>query len=120
LHRGFSRGAWIALTAISSLPDVRVIVDYYGVGRQSLDKIDNIPPILMLYGEKDCYADSSFVMSTLDLLKRKNKNIELIRYPNADHGFNSNRNKKANDIAAVDAFRSTLQFLAKYLNDNTN
>jgi dienelactone hydrolase len=112
---GFSRGAWLALTTISSIPDVKALVDYYGVGRQPLDSIANVPPILMLYGGMDSYADSSFVVSTFNLLKHKNENVELIRYPNAGHGFNFYRDKKDNDLAAADAHRKTLLFLEKYL-----
>lgn len=91
-------------------------IDYYGVGKQSLDHITNIPPTLMLYGEKDYYTVSSFFFSTYNLLKHKNDNVELIRYPNAGHGFNFYRNKKDNEIATIDAYKKTLLFLDKYLN----
>ncbi len=112
---GFSRGAWITLTTISTIPDIKVFINYYGVGRQSINNVTSLPPTLMLYGKEDMYADSSFILSAYNILKFKSENVELILYEDAGHGFNLYINKKNNKTATIDAYRNTILFLDRYL-----
>ncbi|MBN1273459.1 MAG: dienelactone hydrolase family protein [Candidatus Aminicenantes bacterium] len=112
---GFSRGAWITLTTISQLPQIKAFVNYYGVGKQSLENITLMPPTLMLYGSNDVYTDVAFIDSTYQRLKKKNQNVEVIVYAKADHGFNLYRDKQENEAAAADAFEKVCLFLEKYL-----
>jgi len=114
---GFSRGAWLALTTVSSFPEVKAIVDYYGVGKQSLAPfLNNMPPLLILHGENDSFAKPAFVESIYNQLKAHNRSVELHIYPEVGHGFNFLQPDNVHyQQATSDAYQRVVSFLKKYL-----
>ncbi|MCP4724322.1 MAG: hypothetical protein GY863_04775 [bacterium] len=114
---GFSRGAWVAFTCISDLPDIKLIIDYYGVGGQSLDPvIKDLPPVLMLYGDQDRFAGKDFIKSIYKKIGDNGNEVELKIYPDTGHSFNFSPDKDEHHRkASLDSYKEVLEFLKKHL-----
>ena len=54
---GYSRGAFLAVSVASSIPEVRAVVDFYGGGGGGTEPLESevkhFPPLLILHGEAD-------------------------------------------------------------------
>jgi carboxymethylenebutenolidase len=98
------------LTAANGFVDVAIA--YYGGGIQNqLDRADEIQvPLLMHFGE----ADSHISLEAVEKIAERfdtNDNVEIVVYPEAEHGFNCSHRDSYNQRAAVEAHGNTLIFL---------
>ncbi|HCS46417.1 MAG TPA: carboxymethylenebutenolidase [Pseudomonas sp.] len=101
-------------TAANGLVDVAIA--YYGGGIQNqLDRADEIEvPLLMHFGEQDSHISLEAVEKIAERFEN-NDNVEIVVYPEAEHGFNCSHRDSYNQRAAAEAHGNTLIFLAQEL-----
>ena len=94
-------------TAANGLVDVAIA--YYGGGIQNqLDRADEINvPLLMHFGEEDSHIPLEAVEQIAERFEG-NENVEIVVYPQAQHGFNCSHRDSYNQRAAVEAHGNTL------------
>ncbi|AWM91677.1 carboxymethylenebutenolidase [Pseudomonas sp. 31-12] len=102
------------LTATNGLVDVAIA--YYGGGIQNyLDRADEIEvPLLMHFGEQDSHISLEAVEKIAERFEN-NDNVEIVVYPEAEHGFNCSHRDSYNQRAAAEAHGNTLIFLGQEL-----
>lgn len=101
-------------TAANGLVDVAIA--YYGGGIQNqLDRADEIEvPLLMHFGEQDSHISLEAVEKIAERFDN-NDNVEIVVYPEAEHGFNCSHRDSYNQRAAAEAHGNTLIFLGMEL-----
>ena len=101
-------------TAANGLVDVAIA--YYGGGIQNqLDRADEIEvPLLMHFGEQDSHIPLEAVEKIAERFEN-NDNVEIVVYPEAEHGFNCSHRDSYNQRAAAEAHGNTLIFLGQEL-----
>jgi carboxymethylenebutenolidase len=101
-------------TAANGLVDVAVA--YYGGGIQNqLERADEIEvPLLMHFGEQDSHIPLDAVEKIAERFEN-NDNVEIVVYPEAEHGFNCSHRDSYNQRAAAEAHGNTLIFLGQEL-----
>ncbi|MHC8300254.1 dienelactone hydrolase family protein [Pseudomonas sp. ZS1P83] len=101
-------------TAANGLVDVAIA--YYGGGIQNqLDRANEIEvPLLMHFGEQDSHISLEAVEKIAERFDT-NDNVEIVVYPEAEHGFNCSHRDSYNQRAAVEAHGNTLIFLGMEL-----
>ena len=101
-------------TAANGLVDVAIA--YYGGGIQNqLDRADEIEvPLLMHFGEQDSHIPLDAVEKIAERFEN-NDNVEIVVYPEAEHGFNCSHRDSYNQRAAAEAHGNTLIFLGQEL-----
>ena len=101
-------------TAANGLVDVAIA--YYGGGIQNqLDRADDIEvPLLMHFGEEDSHIPLDAVEKIAERFEN-NDNVEIVVYPEAEHGFNCSHRDSYNQRAAAEAHGNTLIFLGQEL-----
>ncbi|MHC8367181.1 dienelactone hydrolase family protein [Pseudomonas sp. ZT5P21] len=101
-------------TAANGLVDVAIA--YYGGGIQNqLDRADEIEvPLLMHFGEQDSHIPLEAVEKIAERFDN-NDNVEIVVYPEAEHGFNCSHRDSYNQRAAAEAHGNTLIFLGMEL-----
>lgn len=118
---GFSQGGGGVLAHAVAMPELikAAVVHYPAVSwsRNMAGVAARIQiPILVLAAERDRYNNCCLIETIRELesaAKAKQIPLELVVYPNADHGFNLNgRTYRADDTA--DAWRRAMEMLAKY------
>jgi len=118
---GFSQGGGGVLAHAVAMPELvtAAVVHYPAVSwaRSIAGVAGRIQiPILVLAAERDRYNNCCLIETIRELeaaAKTKQLPLELVVYPNADHGFNLNgRNYRADDTA--DAWRRATEMLAKH------
>ena len=72
-------------------------------------------PFLGLYGETDQNPKLEDATKMGELLKQHNKNVEVVIYPGAGHGFHADYRPSYNAAAAQDAWKRCTDFFAKNL-----
>ena len=102
------------LTAANGLVDVAIT--YYGGGIQDqLDRADEITvPLLMHFGEEDSHIPLEAVEKIAERFEN-NDFVEIVIYPQAEHGFNCSHRDSYNQRAAAEAHGNTLIFLGEEL-----
>nr|WP_314527574.1 dienelactone hydrolase family protein [uncultured Pseudomonas sp.] len=102
------------LTAANGLVDVAIT--YYGGGIQDqLDRADEITvPLLMHFGEEDSHIPLEAVEKIAERFEN-NDFVEIVVYPQAEHGFNCSHRDSYNQRAAAEAHGNTLIFLGQEL-----
>jgi len=109
-------GGWSLETALL-LPDLLdAAVIYYGrvvTDRARLETLNM--PILGLFGGKDRGIPLTDVRIFEGTLAALDKNATIIVYPDADHAFANPSGRNWNAQAASEAWRATVEFLAKHL-----
>jgi carboxymethylenebutenolidase len=101
-------------TAANGLVDVAIA--YYGGGIQNqLDRADEIEvPLLMHFGEQDSHIPLEAVEKIAERFDT-NDYVEIVVYPEAEHGFNCSHRDSYNQRAAAEAHGNTLIFLGQEL-----
>lgn len=101
-------------TAANGLVDVAIA--YYGGGIQNqLDRADQIEvPLLMHFGEEDSHIPLEAVEKIAERFEN-NENVEIVVYPEAQHGFNCSHRDSYNQRASAEAHGNTLIFLGMEL-----
>jgi carboxymethylenebutenolidase len=105
---GYSLGGYLALEVGATNPDVTAVVDYYG-GMSPIisDKLERMPPTLLLHGEHDPVVPVAEARRLERLFQEKKVTYEIHIYPDQSHGFTG--------AAAGDARERTIRFLDKHL-----
>jgi len=114
---GFCMGGALSLYTATKNPQVGAAVVFYGGHPKVKPDLPNLhAPVLGLYGEKDRSVTPASAHELERQVKALGKQIEVIVYPGADHGFfNDMRPEVYNAEAAADAWRRTLAFLRENL-----
>jgi carboxymethylenebutenolidase len=114
---GFCMGGALALYTATKNPQIGASVVFYGGHPKVKPDLPNLQaPVLGLYGEKDRSVTPASAHELERQVKALGKQIEVIVYPGADHGFfNDMRPEVYNAEAAADAWRRTLAFLRENL-----
>ena len=115
---GFSLGSYLSLSAGAIDPgQIAAIVEYYGALPPTLSGgAKQMPPTLILHGDKDVLVNVSEAHALDELLSRANRPHEIHIYEGANHAFNFPELPfwyNADD--AQDAWNRTLKFLATNL-----
>lgn len=118
---GYSLGGAVALSCAAGIPEeIAGIIAYYPATRLIPDHhacVDRFRlPILVLQGEDDRYLNCCTVekiREIKDAAQKKGREVELIVYPRAGHGFNLGPTRDK-DLDG-DSWRKTMDALRKYL-----
>jgi dienelactone hydrolase len=105
---GYSLGGYLALEVGATNSDITAVVDYFG-GMSTIisDKLERMPPTLLLHGQLDPVVPVGEARRLERLFTEKKVTFEIHVYPDETHGFTG--------AAADDARERTLRFLDKYL-----
>lgn len=105
---GFSLGAYLALSLGSQQPRVKAVVDFFGgMPDHFADRLNGMPPVLILHGEADSVVPVSEAHKIASLLSSRKLTFEIKLYRNAGHGFRG--------VEMMDAGQRTYFFLKKHL-----
>ncbi len=105
---GFSLGAYLALSLGVEQKRIKAIVDYFGgMPDHFAQRLDGMPPVLILHGEQDHTVPVAEAHKIAGLLQTRKLPYEMKLYENAGHGFSG--------LDMMDAGRRTYFFLKKYL-----
>jgi dienelactone hydrolase len=119
---GFSQGGGGVLAHAIAMPDLITMAVVHYPATSWSKNLDGMAariqiPILILAAELDRYNNNCCGIESMRELeaaaKAKNKPLELVVYPNADHGFNLDGRQYRGDDTA-DAWRRATQMLDKY------
>jgi len=113
---GFCMGGRVSYLAACALPDeIAAAVPYYG-GGIPIDRTATLrAPVLAFFGEDDPYIPLDQVEKLRAEAKRLGKNVEIVVYPKAPHGFFCNERDSYRPEAAKDAWERTTAFFARHL-----
>jgi carboxymethylenebutenolidase len=113
---GFCMGGRISYLAACELPDkIRAAVPFYG-GGIPVDKTAKLrSPVLAFFGEKDAFIPLDSVEALKAEAKKHGKQVEVVVYPGADHGFFCNERASYQAAAAKDAWERLKKFFAAHL-----
>ena len=121
---GYCMGGTVTLYT-ATLGIVGSAAPYYGsgiaVGRFGLPaQIESAPrvlcPVMGFYGDLDTGIPSDQVEALREALRESSQPTEVVRYPEAQHGFHCDgRPNNFNEAAATDAYRRTLAFFDTHL-----
>jgi dienelactone hydrolase len=105
---GFSLGAFLALSLAAIDDRVSAVVDYFGgLPDEVATRARRFPPTLVLHGEADEIVPVSEAHKLRTFLEARGVPHEIKLYPREGHAFSM--------LAALDAGRRTLAFLARHL-----
>ena len=114
---GFCMGGALSLYAATKNPQVGACVVFYGGHpnvKPELEKLE--APVLGLYAERDTFVTPEAARELERRLKELGKQVEIHIYKDADHAFfNDDRPEVYNREAAEDAWRRTIEFFRRHL-----
>ncbi|HJQ83351.1 MAG TPA: dienelactone hydrolase family protein [Candidatus Binatia bacterium] len=113
---GFCMGGRVSFLAACELPDkIKASAPFYG-GGIPVDKTAKLRcPVLAFFGEKDAFIPLDSVEQLKAEAKKHGKQVEVVVYPGADHGFFCNERASYQKAAAEDAWSRLKAFLARHL-----
>jgi carboxymethylenebutenolidase len=128
-HVGVTGWCWGGSTVYqvaATNPDIKAAVAWYGPPARpypdspnpvtGFDVAKDIKePFLGLYGETDQSPKPDDARKLEELLKQHNKNVEIVIYPGAGHGFFADYRPSYNATAAADAWKRCTAFFQKWL-----
>ena len=114
---GFCMGGALSLYAASKNEQVGACVVFYGIHPNVKPDLPNLKaPVLGIYAERDQSTPPEAVRDLEQKLKGLGKSVEMHIYPNVGHAFfNDTRPEVYDARSAEDAWRRTVEFLAKNL-----
>ena len=105
---GFSLGAYLALSVAAVDRRVKAVVDFFGgLPAHFQDKLEHMPPVLILHGEADRTVPVDEAYALEQVLRAKQFAYEIKTYPRAGHVLNL--------PALLDAGQRTVRFLKRNL-----
>jgi carboxymethylenebutenolidase len=111
---GFCFGGGMTWLTATKSPALKAAVPYYGPN-PPLEGVPNInAAVLALYGETDARINAG-IPAIEEAMKTNNKVFEKMIYPGAGHAFHNDTGRAYNPAAAVDAWKRTLDWFAKYV-----
>ncbi|HEV7731249.1 MAG TPA: dienelactone hydrolase family protein [Candidatus Binatia bacterium] len=113
---GFCMGGRVSYLAASALPDkIAAAAPFYG-GGIPIDRTANLKaPVLAFFGDEDPFIPMDHVHALEAEAKRYGKNVEVVVYPKAPHGFFCNERDSYRPEAAKDSWEKLKAFFAKHL-----
>ena len=124
---GFSLGGASSLTYATRMPDLVSAVVVYYPATYYITNPDNYVakikvPTLMFAGVNDTYKNCCRIETARQLADAAKKSegkamLEVIEYPNAEHGFTIKSIRAWSPTYAADAFRRTLSHLRQYFDE---
>ncbi len=116
---GFSRGAFLAVSVATSLPEVKAVVDFFGGGgggtRALKEETAGFPPLLILHGERDSVVPVSFARQLRRAVLEGGGSVEMVIYPGQEHAFNFPGIASYSPDEAADALQKAMTFLRTHL-----
>lgn len=105
---GFSLGAFLSLSlAVDDARIGAVVENFGGLPKFARERLQRMPPVLILHGERDKVVSVEEARKLESVLKEKELPYEIKLYPEQGHGF------RGED--ARDALARTFEFLDKHL-----
>jgi carboxymethylenebutenolidase len=105
---GFSLGAYLSLALAVEDKRIKAVVDFFGgMPDHFVERLDGMPPVLILHGEQDRTVPVSEAHKLAGLMEQRKISYEMKLYHHAGHGFSG--------LDMVDAGRRTYFFLKKHL-----
>ena len=113
---GFCMGGRVSFLAACELPDrIKASAPFYG-GGIPVEKTEKLRcPVLAFFGEKDAFIPLDNVEQLRAEAKRRGKDVEIVVYPGAGHGFFCNERESYQRAAAEDSWQRLKKFLAAHL-----
>ena len=113
---GFCMGGRVSYLVACELSDeIRAAVPFYG-GGIPIDKTAKLKaPVLAFFGEKDSFIPLEFVEQLRGEVAKHKKQVEVVVYPGAGHGFFCNERASYEPTAAADAWERLKKFFATHL-----
>ena len=113
---GFCMGGRVSYLAACELPDkIRAAVPFYG-GGIPIEKTPKLKaPVLAFFGEKDDFIPLAFVEQLRNEAAKQKKQVEIVVYPGAGHGFFCNERSSYDPAAAADSWERLKKFFATHL-----
>jgi len=123
---GWCWGGSTVYQVAATNPDIKAAVAWYGPPARpypdtpnpvtGFDVAKDIKcPFLGLYGEKDQGPSPADATRFGDVLKQTDKNVEIVIYPGAGHGFFADYRPSYDATAAADAWKRCTAFFEKWL-----
>jgi dienelactone hydrolase len=113
---GFCMGGRVSFLAACELPDeIKASVPYYGGGIPA-DRTEKLRcPVLAFFGEKDAFIPLESVEQLKAEARKHAKQVEVVVYPGAGHGFFCNERASYQKAAAEDSWGRLKKFFAAHL-----
>jgi carboxymethylenebutenolidase len=119
---GFCWGGGATWRDIENFPEFKCGVAWYGPlkpgGYPRTAPLDGVKalkaPVLGLYGGKDRGIPVADVEEMRAAAKAAGKDVEIVVYPDAQHGFLADYRQSYNQAAAEDAWKKMLAFFAAH------
>jgi carboxymethylenebutenolidase len=113
---GFCMGGRVSFLAACGLPDkIKASAPFYG-GGIPVERTETLRcPVLAFFGEKDAFIPLDSVERLKAEAKRHGKQVEVVVYPGADHGFFCNERASYQAAAAADSWERLKKFFATHL-----
>lgn len=113
---GFCMGGRVSYLSACELPDkIKASVPFYG-GGIPIEKTAQLRcPVLAFFGEKDGFIPLDFVEALKAEVAKQKKQVEVVVYPGADHGFFCNERPSYEPRSAADAWERLKKFFATHL-----
>jgi carboxymethylenebutenolidase len=113
---GFCMGGRVSYLVACELPDkIRAAAPFYG-GGIPIDRTAKLKaPVLAFFGESDGFIPLEFVEQLRREAAKQKKQVEIVVYPGAGHGFFCNERSSYDPAAAADAWERLKKFLAAHL-----
>jgi carboxymethylenebutenolidase len=113
---GFCMGGRVSFLAAASLPGkIAAAAPFYGGGIPVERTKDLTQPVLAFFGDDDPFIPMDAVEALRAAAKEHAKNVEIVVYPKAPHGFFCNERDSYRPDAAKDAWEKLKSFFAKHL-----
>lgn len=86
---GYSLGAFLALAVASDNPRIGAVVEQAGgVWNGRMERIERMPPVLMLHGRRDARVPfERYAQPLIPILRRRGSSLETRFFPDEGHGF---------------------------------
>jgi len=107
---GFSLGAYLALSLAVEDKRIKAVVDFFGgMPDYFAERLNGMPPVLILHGEQDRTVPITEAHKIASLLEERKLTYEMKLYRNSGHGFGT--------LDMMDAAKRTYFFLKKHLGE---
>jgi carboxymethylenebutenolidase len=113
---GFCMGGRVSYLVACELADkIRAAAPFYG-GGIPIEKTAKLKaPVLAFFGEQDGFIPLEFVEQLRAEVAARKKQVEIVVYPGAGHGFFCNERSSYDPAAAADAWERLKKFFATHL-----
>jgi carboxymethylenebutenolidase len=121
---GFCMGGRITFLTACRNPEVAAAVPFYGGGMVTeqpgkpapISYVGNLKaPVLAFFGGKDAFIPPSDVEKFRAETQRAGKAVEVVLYPDADHGFMCDERPSHHPGHAPEAWAKTVDFFKRHL-----